>query len=295
MLRLDVRETRTVATIACDGKNLFYNSDWVSEVQSSQLMTAIARLVLSCALKHHIRRKERIKPKWNEASRLVTLPIVKDAGLSTSREGERDKTAEQVYSELPILPKDRARVAPSAAAAASLSRVKAKVKDRAKVRERAKGSGQGQGQEEGDGNGGEGGGGEGQGQEQGEGSGDVACECSDPNGEGTILDSPSLGNDAEMEEEDQEWSLAGSRLFRAPRLKDSSPRDCRRRSTRATARQRIGKSCCAIISPRSSIPTSLGRNRTESSSLTECTSPVVAWKDDGEDCRCHRHFWVGGQ
>ena len=58
-LRLPIRADASRETVASDGKEIRYSPQWIAEAQAHAIETAIARVVLACALKHHTRRAER--------------------------------------------------------------------------------------------------------------------------------------------------------------------------------------------------------------------------------------------
>ena len=53
----------------------------------SRIKTALARVVLACALKHHTRRGGRDPERWQRASQLVTHGLLRDAGFVTATRG----------------------------------------------------------------------------------------------------------------------------------------------------------------------------------------------------------------
>ena len=65
--------------------------------------TALARVVLACALKHHTRRGGREPERWQRASQLVTHGLLRDAGFALPPEAEAwdGISAEQAYDRLP--------------------------------------------------------------------------------------------------------------------------------------------------------------------------------------------------
>ena len=85
-----------VETIACDGESLYYNPKWICETPADDIRAAIARVVTACALKHHTRRGDRDYGRWQKASKLVTLPILRDADL-TDQSGGLDMSIEEAY------------------------------------------------------------------------------------------------------------------------------------------------------------------------------------------------------
>ena len=56
VLRLPLRPDPTRETLATDGHEIRYSPRWVAETDSHLIETAMARVVMACALKHHTRR-----------------------------------------------------------------------------------------------------------------------------------------------------------------------------------------------------------------------------------------------
>ena len=55
-LRLPIRPDPARETLASDGREIRYSPDWVANTDADLIKTAIGRVVLACALKHHTRR-----------------------------------------------------------------------------------------------------------------------------------------------------------------------------------------------------------------------------------------------
>ncbi len=102
-LRLPIRPDRSRQTLASDGKEIRYSPDWVATTDAHFIKTAIGRVVLACALKHHTRRGDRDPERWQRASQLVTHYLLKDAGfqLPPGAEAWPDLSAEEAYDRLP--------------------------------------------------------------------------------------------------------------------------------------------------------------------------------------------------
>ena len=90
-------------TLASDGKNLRYNPEWVNQATADQIVYAIARTALAIGLTHHIRRGNRDYDRWQEASRLVTLPFMREHKFPTREEGLR-MPIEKAYAMIPQTP-----------------------------------------------------------------------------------------------------------------------------------------------------------------------------------------------
>ena len=82
VLRLPLRPDPTRETLATDGYEIRYSPRWVAETASHLIETAMARVVMACALKHHTRRGERDPERWQMASQLVTHALIRDAGFT---------------------------------------------------------------------------------------------------------------------------------------------------------------------------------------------------------------------
>ena len=102
-LRLPIRADETRETLASDGKDIRYAPQWVADTDADHIKTALARVVLACALKHHTRRGGRDPERWQRASQLVTHGLLRDAGfaLPPGAEAWDGISAEQAYDRLP--------------------------------------------------------------------------------------------------------------------------------------------------------------------------------------------------
>ena len=102
-LRLPIRADAGRETLASDGREIRYAPDWIAETDAHVIETAIARVVLACALKHHTRRSQRDPDRWQRASQLVTHGLLRDAGFSLPPEAEAwdGISVEQAYDRLP--------------------------------------------------------------------------------------------------------------------------------------------------------------------------------------------------
>ncbi|MYK15212.1 MAG: hypothetical protein F4050_14200 [Rhodospirillaceae bacterium] len=102
-LRLPVRPDPGRETLASDGREIRYAPEWVAESDAHVIETAIARVVLACALKHHTRRGERDPKRWQRASQLVTHGLLRDAGFTLPPDAEAwdGVSVEQAYERLP--------------------------------------------------------------------------------------------------------------------------------------------------------------------------------------------------
>ena len=103
VLRLPLRPDPTRETLATDGHEIRYSPRWIAETEAHLIETAMARVVMACALKHHTRRGERDPERWQMASQLVTHALIRDAGftLPPNAEAWDDLSIEQAYDRLP--------------------------------------------------------------------------------------------------------------------------------------------------------------------------------------------------
>ena len=102
-LRLPIRADAGRETLASNGREIRYAPDWVAESDAHVIETAIARVVLACALKHHTRRGARDPGRWQRASQLVTHGLLRDAGFTLPPDAEAwdGISVEQAYDRLP--------------------------------------------------------------------------------------------------------------------------------------------------------------------------------------------------
>ena len=102
-LRLPIRADPGRETLAGDGREIRYSPEWVADTNADLVKTAMARVVLACALKHHTRRGDRDPERWQLASQLVTHGLLRDAGLNLPPDAEAwdGVSVEQAYDRLP--------------------------------------------------------------------------------------------------------------------------------------------------------------------------------------------------
>ena len=67
-LRLPLRADPSRETLASDGHEIRYLPRWVAATDAHVIETAMARVVMACALKHHTRRGERDPERWQLVS-----------------------------------------------------------------------------------------------------------------------------------------------------------------------------------------------------------------------------------
>ena len=104
VLRLPLRPDSSRETLATDGHEIRYSPRWIAETEAHLIETAMARVVMACALKHHTRRGERDPERWQMASQLVTHALIRDAGFTLPPDAEAwdDLSVEQAYDRLPM-------------------------------------------------------------------------------------------------------------------------------------------------------------------------------------------------
>ena len=102
-LRLPVRADAGRETLASDGREIRYSPQWIAKTDAHLIETAIARVVLACALKHHTRRGDRDPERWQRASQLVTHGLLRDAGFTLPPDAEAwdGISVEEAYDRLP--------------------------------------------------------------------------------------------------------------------------------------------------------------------------------------------------
>ena len=72
--------------------------------------------MLKCGLKHHTRRGDRSYPRWQQASDLVTLPLLREAKVIDAKQAADGlfMSIEKAYDQLPEPPEDEGGAAPDA-------------------------------------------------------------------------------------------------------------------------------------------------------------------------------------
>ena len=102
-LRLPIRADSGRETVASDGREIRYSPQWIAETDAHLVETAIARVVLACALKHHTRRSGRDPGRWQRASQLATHGMLRDAGFTLPPDAETwdGMSVEEAYDRLP--------------------------------------------------------------------------------------------------------------------------------------------------------------------------------------------------
>ena len=102
-LRLPLRADPSRETLASDGREIRYSPRWVAATDAHLIETAMARVVMACALKHHTRRGERDPERWQMASQLVTHALIRDAGFALPPDAGalEGVSVEEAYDRLP--------------------------------------------------------------------------------------------------------------------------------------------------------------------------------------------------
>ena len=80
VLRLPLRPDPSRETLATDGHEIRYSPGWIAQTDSHLIETAMVRVVMVCALKHHTRRGERdpetlaVRPRSSSPTRCCAMP-----------------------------------------------------------------------------------------------------------------------------------------------------------------------------------------------------------------------------
>ena len=240
VLRLPLRPDPSRETLATDGHEIRYSPQWVAETEAHLIETAMARVVMACALKHHTRRGERDPERWQMASQLVTHALIRDAGFTLPPDAKAwdDLSVEQAYDRLPT-PEDGdsgddgdpsdASAGASAAAQSSPDGEDDGTGDPSGSADDSDGQNDGDG-----GDGPDAQDGDGQGQDsngQGEDAGTDAPPSHDPSGTGEVMDAGArAGNDGEPAEapvdiaaEEQAWDEAMHQALNIARAEGKVP------------------------------------------------------------------------
>ena len=78
-LKIKLLEDETAKNMWTDGTTIGFNPKYVEEISVSECKTLIAKLVMHCALCHHVRRGERTEKMWNKAATEAVIPILQDS------------------------------------------------------------------------------------------------------------------------------------------------------------------------------------------------------------------------
>lgn len=104
ILYAEIIATDEVATAATDGETIFYNSDFIRDLQMEEIEGVIVHELLHCVLMHVSRIRDRDKRLWNIAADIVVNGIISDHGefklpVDALRNEDLEKyPTEEVYS-----------------------------------------------------------------------------------------------------------------------------------------------------------------------------------------------------
>ena len=205
-LRLPIRADSSRESVASDGREIRYSPRWIADTDAHVIETAMARIVLACALKHHTRRGERDPERWQRASQLVTHGLLRDAGFTLPPDAEAwdGISVEQAYDRLPEPDPDDGDGAGDAAAPDSSPSTDSGGDDKSGGSGDRPGDGSGEASDNGDPQ-------DGDGQETGA---DAPPSC-DPAGTGEVMDAPADSGQggegpspSEVAAEEQAWDEA---------------------------------------------------------------------------------------
>ena len=105
-LRLHMTEDVGIKTLAVDGKNIFYNPDFIDSLSLDLTVSAVAHEVFHCVYDHIGRRGGRNPRKYNQAGDYVINATLKDAGMTIGKDwlfnaGFADMSSDEIYNLLP--------------------------------------------------------------------------------------------------------------------------------------------------------------------------------------------------
>lgn len=105
-LRLRLVERSSIPTLAVDGRNIFYNPDFIATLSDPLIKAAVAHEVFHCVFDHIGRRGDRNPRKWNIAGDYVINAQLKDSGFQLGEgwlfnAAYAGMTTDHIYSLLP--------------------------------------------------------------------------------------------------------------------------------------------------------------------------------------------------
>lgn len=114
-LSLELKEDKSLPTIATDGRSLFYNADFVASLSKNDSLWILTHEALHCALKHLWRKNGRDHVRWNHACDYAIHSLMKqfaeETGTNMTMPEDAlynpvydDKSAEEIYEMLPPNP-----------------------------------------------------------------------------------------------------------------------------------------------------------------------------------------------
>lgn len=191
-LKIKLTEDTTCENMWVDGKTIGFNPEYVKNITLSECKTLIAKLVMHCALCHHVRRGMRTEDMWNQAATHAVVPILDESNFQipdtiNNTTQYKGQSAEDIYSVLLEQPKD----------------------------DNGGGGGNGDGNGDGEGDGEDDGEGEGEGNGEGKGNGNS------PPGE--IRDNPDGQSEANRSEQENDWRVAANQAAKAAKMMGKLP------------------------------------------------------------------------
>lgn len=105
-LRLRLIEDKSQKTLAVDGKNMYYNPDFVLALSPELRKSAVAHEVMHCVFDHIGRRGDRTPKRWNWAGDYAINQILADSGMEIAPTWlmsplYKGKSADEIYTALP--------------------------------------------------------------------------------------------------------------------------------------------------------------------------------------------------
>jgi len=103
---VDATQKPEIKTMATDGKNLFYNDDYINELSESEFIFVLAHEVLHVALEHHLRCGRRDLRLWNIACDYAVNLQLLNANIGKMPQGVlldpayENMAAEEIYQRL---------------------------------------------------------------------------------------------------------------------------------------------------------------------------------------------------
>ena len=222
-LRLPIRPDPARETLASDGREIRYSPDWIANTDADLIKTAIGRVVLACALKHHTRRGMRDPGRWQQASQLVTHGLLRDAGFKLPPDAEAwdGISVEQAYDRLPEPREGEGEGNNGPPSAADGGGAAGPQPDADDDVDDGDGGGTDDGNPSAD---------DGNGPDEGDPQSDAPTSC-DPSGTGEVMDSPGCGGDdagpgqapPDVTAEEQAWDEAMHQALNLAKAQGKAP------------------------------------------------------------------------